>query len=44
VYALQGDTLTVADNAANTAAPRPAALAAPADSGHVVVVFTRGAR
>jgi uncharacterized protein (TIGR03067 family) len=44
VYALQGDTLTIADNAADTRKPRPTALAAPADSGHVVVVFTRGAR
>jgi len=44
VYALQGDTLTIADNAADTTRPRPTALAAPADSGHVVVVFTRGAR
>jgi uncharacterized protein (TIGR03067 family) len=44
VYALQGDTLTIADNAPDTAKPRPTALAAPADSGYVVVVFTRGAR
>jgi uncharacterized protein (TIGR03067 family) len=43
VYALEGDTLTIADNAPDTATPRPTALAAPAGSGHVVIVFTRGA-
>ena len=44
IYALQGDTLTVADNAPDMDKARPAALAAPAGSGHVVVVFTRAAR
>jgi uncharacterized protein (TIGR03067 family) len=44
VYAMQGDTLTVADNAPDMGKARPAAFAAPANSGHVVVVFRRAAR
>jgi uncharacterized protein (TIGR03067 family) len=44
VYALGKSTLTIADNAPDPARPRPTMLAAPAGSGHTVVVFTRTPR
>jgi uncharacterized protein (TIGR03067 family) len=44
VYALQGNTLTIADNAPDAGRPRPGTLAAPPGSGHVLVVFKRDTR
>jgi uncharacterized protein (TIGR03067 family) len=44
IYALDGDTLRIADNAPDLTKPRPAQLAAKASSGHVLLVFKRAAR
>lgn len=41
IYALDGDTLTICDNAPDPAGPRPAALEAKSGSGHVLVTFRR---
>ena len=41
VYALEGDTLRIADNAPDMAKPRPAQLATKTGSGHVLLVFKR---
>ena len=41
IYALDGDTLTVCDNAPNLDKGRPAALEAKSGSGHVLVTFKR---
>jgi uncharacterized protein (TIGR03067 family) len=39
VYWLEGRTLSICDNAADPAKPRPKELAAAAGSGHVLIVF-----
>ena len=41
IYAVSGDTLTVADNAPDLASPRPKTLEAKSGSGHVLFVFTK---
>jgi uncharacterized protein (TIGR03067 family) len=41
IYALEGDTLTVCDNAPNLDQGRPAAFEAPSGSGYVLITFTR---
>ena len=41
IYALDGDTLTVCDNAPNTDKGRPAAFEAKSGSGYVLVTFKR---
>jgi uncharacterized protein (TIGR03067 family) len=41
IYALDGDTLTVCDNAPNLDKGRPAALEAKSGSGHVLITFKR---
>lgn len=41
IYALDGDTLTICDNAPDPAKPRPAALEAKSGSGYVLVTFKR---
>ncbi len=41
IYVLDGDTLTICDNAPNPAKPRPAALEAKSGSGYVLVTFRR---
>jgi len=41
VYALEGDTLKICDNAPNLNAARPTALKAPSGSGYVLVTFKR---
>ena len=41
IYALDGDTLTVCDNAPNLAQGRPAAFEAPRGSGYVLIRFKR---
>jgi uncharacterized protein (TIGR03067 family) len=41
VYRLEGNALTIADNAPDSARPRPPDLAAPAGSGYVVIEFRR---
>ncbi len=41
VYVLDGDTLTVCDNAPNLNAARPTALEAEAGSGYVLITFKR---
>ena len=41
IYAVEGDTLKVCDNAPNLAKGRPAAFEARSGSGHVLVTFTR---
>jgi uncharacterized protein (TIGR03067 family) len=44
VYALERDTLRIADNAPDVAKPRPTTLAAKAGSGHLLVGLERAAR
>ncbi|RPI30562.1 MAG: TIGR03067 domain-containing protein [Hyphomicrobiaceae bacterium] len=41
IYVLDGDTLTICDNAANLAKTRPAAFAAKTGSGYVLITFKR---
>jgi uncharacterized protein (TIGR03067 family) len=41
IYALDGDMLTVCDNAPNLDKGRPAAFAAPSGSGYVLITFKR---
>jgi uncharacterized protein (TIGR03067 family) len=41
IYALEGDTLTVCDNAPNLDKGRPAAFEATRGSGYVLITFTR---
>ena len=41
IYALDGVSLKICDNAPDTAKARPTAFVAPAGSGHVFVTFTR---
>jgi len=41
IYTLQGDTLTICDNAPNIDKPRPAGFEAKAGSGYVVLTFKR---
>jgi uncharacterized protein (TIGR03067 family) len=41
IYALDGDTLTVCDNAPNLAKGRPAAFETPSGSGYVLITFER---
>jgi uncharacterized protein (TIGR03067 family) len=41
VYALDGDTLTICDNAPNLDKARPAGFGAPSGSGYVLVTFER---
>ena len=41
IYRLEGDTLTIVDDAPDPAKGRPAAFSAPAGSGHVLLVFRR---
>jgi uncharacterized protein (TIGR03067 family) len=41
IYVLDGDTLTVCDNAPNLNKGRPAAFEAPSGSGYVLITFTR---
>ena len=41
IYALDGDTLTICDNAPNPAKSRPAAFEARAGSGYVLIMFKR---
>ena len=41
IYRLDGDTLTVCDNAPNLDKPRPTTLEAKAGSGYVLITFTR---
>jgi uncharacterized protein (TIGR03067 family) len=41
IYKLDGDTLTVCDNAADLAKGRPAAFEAKRGSGHVLLTFVR---
>ena len=41
IYALDGDTLTVCDNAPNLDKGRPAAFEATSGSGYVLITFTR---
>ena len=41
IYALDGDTLTMCDNAPNPDKGRPAALEAKTGSGHIVITFKR---
>lgn len=41
IYLLDGDTLTICDNAPDTTKDRPTALEAKAGSGYVLVVFQR---
>jgi uncharacterized protein (TIGR03067 family) len=41
IYALDGDTLTICDNAPNLAARRPAAFEAKGGAGYVLVTFRR---
>jgi uncharacterized protein (TIGR03067 family) len=41
IYALDGDTLTICDNAPNLAKGRPAAFEATRGSGYVLITFTR---
>jgi uncharacterized protein (TIGR03067 family) len=42
IYSLDGDTLTICDNAPNLDKGRPAAFEAASGSGHIVVTFKRG--
>jgi len=44
IYALDGDTLTMCDNAPNLDKARPAAFEAKSGSGHVLITFTRAKR
>ena len=41
IYALDGDTLKICDNAPDLAKGRPAAFEAKTGSGHVLITFTR---
>jgi uncharacterized protein (TIGR03067 family) len=41
VYRLEGDTLTIADNAPDPMKPRPTRLSTTAGSGHVMLTFKR---
>jgi len=41
IYALDGDTLTVCDNASNLGKGRPAAFEAKSGSGYVLITFKR---
>jgi uncharacterized protein (TIGR03067 family) len=41
IYALDGDTLTICDNAPNLDRGRPAAFEAKSGSGYVLITFTR---
>ena len=41
IYALDGDTLTICDNAPNLEKDRPAAFEAKSGSGYVLITFTR---
>jgi uncharacterized protein (TIGR03067 family) len=41
IYALDGDTLTICDNAPHLAKERPAAFEAKRGSGYVLITFTR---
>jgi uncharacterized protein (TIGR03067 family) len=41
IYRLDGEALTIVDDAPDPAKGRPTALAAPAGSGHVLIVFRR---
>lgn len=41
IYRIEGNTLTICDNAANLAAPRPKDFAAPSGSGYVCLTFRR---
>ena len=41
IWRLDGETLTIVDNAPDPTRPRPAAFAAPAGSGYILVVFER---
>ena len=42
IYSLDGDTLTICDNAPNPDKGRPKAFEAASGSGHIVVTFKRG--
>ena len=44
IYALDGDTLTVCDNAPNLSKGRPAAFEAKSGSGYVLITFKRAKR
>jgi uncharacterized protein (TIGR03067 family) len=41
IYRLEGDDLTIVDNAPDTGKPRPARFTTTAGSGHVMLVFKR---
>ena len=41
IYAIEGDTLTICDNAADSGKPRPVRFEATSGSGHVLVTFKR---
>jgi hypothetical protein len=41
IFQLDGVTLKICDNAPDMTKPRPAGFAAPAGSGHILIVFTR---
>jgi uncharacterized protein (TIGR03067 family) len=41
IFALDGATLKICDNAPDMTKPRPAGFGAPAGSGYVLIVFTR---
>ena len=43
IYALDGDSLQIADNAPDMTKPRPTELAAKAGSGHIKINFRRAA-
>jgi uncharacterized protein (TIGR03067 family) len=43
IYRLEGDTLTIVDNAPDVTKPRPAQFATRPGSGHVMLTFRRGA-
>ena len=42
IYALDGDTLIICDNAEDLDKPRPAAFEAKSGSGYIVITFKRG--
>jgi uncharacterized protein (TIGR03067 family) len=44
IYQIDGDTLTICDNAGNMQRSRPTSFATEADSGLVMVVFTRSSK
>jgi hypothetical protein len=42
IYALDGDTLIICDNAEDLEKPRPSAFEAKSGSGYILVTFKRG--